>query len=121
MWGNDASKRLILFLGIKPGNVSEYDEINLNFSNPDEANKSIADSIQKSWVVKSGGTSYRLTDLGTKTISEMEKNLKLKLLKNLKTIITMTCPTCSARLTGMLHVNTKKTQIICHSCNWKSW
>ena len=121
MQSDDASKRLILFLGIKPENTAEYDEINLNFSNPTEVDQCISDSIQKSWIVKSSGRSYRLTDSGINAIKNMEKKIKIKLLQNLKTIITMTCPTCSAKLTGLLHVNTKKTQIICHSCNWKSW
>ena len=121
MWGTNASKRLILFLGVRPDNVAEYDEISLNFSNPDEVNKCISDSIQKSWIVKSGGTSYRLTNTGTTAINSMDKDLKIKLLQNLKTIVTMKCPTCSAKLSGIFHVNTKKTQIICHSCNWKSW
>ena len=121
MWGNDAAKRLILFLGIKSENIAEYEEISLNFSNPDEVNKSISDSIQNSWIVKTSGTSYQLTESGLKAINNMEKSLKIKLLQNLKTMITMTCPTCSAKLSGLLHVNTKKTQIICHSCNWRSW
>jgi len=121
MWGNDASKRLILFLGIKSGNIAEYDEISINFSNPDEVNKSISDSIHNSWIIKTTGTAYQLTDSGIKTINSIEKNLKIKLLQNIKTMITMTCPTCYAKLSGLFHVNTKKTQIICHSCNWKSW
>lgn len=121
MWGIDAPKRLILFLGIKPDNVAEYDEISLNFSNPDEVNQSITHAIQKSWIVKTKGTSYQLTQFGNDAIKNIEKSLKIKLLQNLKTIITMKCPTCSANLSGLFHVNTKKTQITCHSCNWKSW
>ena len=121
MVGNASSKRLLLFLGIKPGNAAEYDEIGLNFSNPNEVNESILESMQNSWIAKESGTSYRLTHAGILAINSMDKNLKIKLLQNIKTIITMKCPTCSAKLSGIFHVNTKKTQIICHSCNWKSW
>ena len=118
---NDSPKRLLLFLGIKPGNIAEYDEIGLNFSNPSDVNNSISQSLQNSWIVKESGTSYRLTNSGILAINSMDKKLKVKLLQNIKTIITMKCPTCSAKLSGIFHVNTKKTQIICHSCNWKSW
>ena len=101
--------------------MADYEEINLNFSNPDESNKSISEALQNNWIVKTNGTSYQLTTHGVECIKHMNKNLKIKLLRDLKTIVTMTCPTCSAKLSGLFYVNTKQTQIMCRTCKWKSW